>query len=252
MVQVGGFNMKGRRSKGVKRIALVVIAVVAIFAALTPMPVAARKITVDGDLASYPGEWVAGDYPAGDRWATDPANDVAGGDIYGYDLRALWGHYDEANDTMYFRLDVDNLPADLDGDGNTDTVCTIPPGDCGGVSATEQYTLILSDNVKISGKPGATLAYTNNSVAHPDGKAQYGADGTNDCVEFELLNAADYIDPADFCILVAAGGIADLPGEDTMEFCLSEPPEVGILTPFGIITLLGILSILGLRRLRRN
>ena len=204
--------------------------IASIFAALTPMPVAARKITVDGDSASYAGEWVAGVWPAGDQWATDPENDVAGGDIYGYDLKTLWGHYDEANDTMYFRLDVSDKPADLDGNGDTGTVYTIPPGDCAGVSSTEQYTLILSDNVDSSGKPGATLTYTNNAVAFPDGSAQYGADGTNDCVEFELLNAADYIDPKDFCILVAAGGIADLPGEDTMNFCLyaKAPPALHI------------------------
>jgi len=213
-----------------------------IFAAIAPLPVAARTITVDGNSASYAGEWLAGD-----QWQTDPQGDIAGGTIFGYDLEALWGHYDEANDTMYFRLDVWGTPADLDGNGNTGTVCDIPPGDCAGVGQYEQYTIILSDNTEDSGLPGAVLEYKNNAVAHIDGSAQWGSN----CVEFKLLHASNYIDPIDFCIVVAAGGMVDLPGEDVMRYCLSEV-EVSLLTPFGIITLVGILSILGLWRVRRK
>jgi len=222
-------------SKGITGTILAIIMITSIFSAIAPVPVAARTITVDGDSASYAGEWTPGDYPAGDRWETDPASDAGTGhneDIHGYDLKALWGHYDEANDTMYFRLDVYGLPADLDGNGDTDTICSYPPGDCAGVSATEQYTLILGDNVEDTGLPGALLQYTDNAVACADCDAQYGADGVNDCIEFSLEHASTYIDPEDFCITVSAGGSADVPGEDGMTFCLYEklPPEIHIDT----------------------
>ena len=219
---------KKGKEKGIIGITLAAIMIASIFAAINPVPVSARVITLDGDSESYLGEWVPGAWPTGDWLKDDPANDVAGGDIHGYDLRALWQHYDEANDTMYFRLDVDDMPADLDGNNDTDTVCSIPPGDCPGVGNKEQYTIILSDNVDPSGKPGLTMMYNDNICNGPDATAAYGHLTGNDCVEFSLTHASDYIDLLDFCIVVSAGGLADNPGEDIMDICIyrKAPPEL--------------------------
>ena len=163
----------------------------------------ASAITVDGNV----GDW------AGGLIATDPTGDPA---INGYDLTALYMEYDAGTNIMYFRLDVDGIPADLDGDGNTGIDCNIPPGDCPGVGSFEQYNVVISD-----GGPGAVLTYTNNAVLHPDGNAAHDT-----AVEFSLNNADTYVNPDEFCISVTAGGSADLPGEDTMSECISTPQDV--------------------------
>ena len=176
-----------------------------IFAAISPMPVVAiNGITVNG--LEDPGEWVAADKLADDPCTTENH----GFGPWGYNLAALWEHYDAGSDTLYFRLDVCGVVADLNGDGDPDSPAAVPPGDGPGVGLFEQYTIILDDIVELS--------YKNNDVAHPKGSAQWGAD----CVEFQLLDATDYVDPHDYCIRVTAGGSQDLNfSEDTMQVCVS-------------------------------
>ena len=168
---------------------------------------ASAAITVDGNVGDWPNGFVK----------ADPTNDPA---IHGYDLVALYMDYDDVGDILYFRLDVapGKLPADLDGNGNTDTDCAIGPGpgDCPGVGPYEQYTIGLS-----GGGPGAVLSYTNNSVALGDGNAAHNA-----IVEFSLSNAASYVDPTDFCMVVTAGGSFDGPGEDNMSECFVGEQDV--------------------------
>jgi hypothetical protein len=85
------------------------------------------------------------------------------------------------------------------------------------VGLFEQYTIILDDVIEIS--------YENNDVAHPKGSAQWG----NECVEFQFLDASDYVDPEKYCIRVTAGGSQDLNfSEDEMYVCIdrTRPPEI--------------------------
>ena len=219
-------NTKG--SKGIIGITLAFIMIASIFAAINPVPVSARVITVDGDSASYAGEWDTNLWPTGDKAnaVSDPANDPDG--IGGYDLKDLYIHYDSPNDTMYFRVDVYGIPADLDENGDIDTVCSVPPGDCTGVGAFEQYTLVLNS----PGFGTTQMVYSNNALSvtpSGSGSSDYGSGTGNDCIEFSLNSASTLLNPIDFCINVTAGGSADLPGEDTMSVCLfseeKEPPE---------------------------
>jgi hypothetical protein len=165
---------------------------------------AMAAISVDGDCSDWTNDWLA----------NDPPDDPAG--IGGYDLEALYQQYESGTDTLFIRIEVYGTPGDLDENGNTDTVCGIPPGDCTGVGPFEQYTLAFTS----SGKSGATIMYTNNAVAHVDGDAAHGAS----CVEFSLSNANNYINPYDYCLNVTAGGMADQPGEDIMQVCFTDDP----------------------------
>ena len=179
---------------------------------------AMAAITVDGQAAPA-NEW-AGDWLKNDPCTTEDH----GMGLWGYNLEALYQHYDVSTDTLFFRLDVCGIPADLDGDGDTGTDGSpIPPGDWAGVGTYEQYTIILSDNTYTTGKPGANLYYNANTVLHPKGFAAWGTD----CVEFSLDDASDYVDPMDYCIHVSAGGSSDTPySEDLMYICYcDDPPE---------------------------
>jgi len=211
----------------------------------------ATAIVVDG---------VCTDWTADSLVKTDPVCDYPGcpddGTIGGYDLTALYLHYEPSSDTLFVRLDVNGKPADLDGNGDTDTVCDITPGpgDCAGVGDYEHYSLGFSSS------PGTAIVYTGNEARkadgvtlHPDGKALYGLS----CIEFSLSHASSYIDPYNYCIYVKAGGMQDAPmGEDNMEVCIMPsptptppppqlPPSVPILAPAGILGLVGILCIAG-------
>jgi hypothetical protein len=216
----------------------------------------ATAIDVDGDCSDWTADSLVKTDPVGDYAHLDPLKTIGG-----YDMTAMYLHYDEGNDTLFVRLDVNGKPADLDGNGNTDSNCDIVagPGDCTGVGCYEHYTLGFRDS------PGTTIVYTCNEARaengvdlHPDGKAQYGAS----CIEFSLSHASDYIDPDDYCIHATAGGMEDTPGEDTMDVCIVPspppipppqlPPSVSVLTPMGILGLIGILCIAGAGRVMRR
>jgi hypothetical protein len=134
-------------------------------------------------------------------------------DIYGYDLRALYQKYDPATDKLYFRIDVDDMPADLDGNGNPDTVCNPPPlgsGDCPGIGPTEAYTIVLQN---IGGGSSTVIEYKNNVVTvTPGGSASgaYTTTGDNRCLEFCLDDAGTHVNPFGYCAYIAAGGTIDI------------------------------------------
>ena len=169
----------------------------------------AMAINVDGNSNSYAGEWTTGD------WVTNDPCGVEGhgmGD-WGYNLKALYQHYDDINDVLYFRIDVCGIPADYDGNGNTDTVCNPSDDiDCAGVSEYESYTLTLTS----TGHTGTHIRYSDNAVTHTDADAQWG---TN-CIEFELSNASTYVDPGHYCITATGGADPDDHAEDRMEGCV--------------------------------
>ena len=188
------------------------------------VPVVSAAPVVDGDSQTFAGEWTAGDQlELKTGRMLDPESDTAGGDIYGYDLKALYQKYDLGTDTLYFRIDVYGMPADLDGNGDTDTVVSCPPGDRPGVGAFEQYSITLD---------GTQIEFSNNVVTVTpggSGTAAYGHLTGHDCIEFSLDDASTHVeDPFDYCMLVAAGGSCDMPGEDILEACFQEEADLDI------------------------
>ena len=186
---------------------------------MTMFASSAMAITVDGEIDpanEWDGDWSADDSTSGDPCSIEDHLM----ENWGYNMKTVYQHYDMSSNTLYFRLDVCGIPADLDGDGDVNGPCDPPhpPCDCDGVGAYEQYEIQLSS----SGYPGVNIRYTNN-VANSDSNAQWGAD----CIEFSLVNADTYVNPYDYCMFLAAGGIADPPySEDLMDACYSNDPPV--------------------------
>lgn len=177
--------------------------------------VVSAAITVDGDGSEWDPSW---------KLADDPQYDVAGGNIYGYDIKALYQKYDPDTDTLYFMIEVYGMPADLDGNGDTGTLCACAPvgaGDCTGVGPNEHYTLSLD---------GTQIKFLNNGVVFTIGSgtaaAAYGEGTGHDCIEFSLDDASDHVNPFDYCVDVSAGGLCDSPGEDTLHACFEEEAEL--------------------------
>ncbi|MHC1565791.1 MAG: hypothetical protein ACXQS6_05690 [Candidatus Syntropharchaeales archaeon] len=176
---------------------------------------------VDGNSQSFAGEWTD-DQECGDG---DPVGDIPNLGS-GYDLVAVYQQYDPATDTLYFRIDVAGMPADLDDNGDTDTVCAIPPGDCAGVGPYEQYSIVLDSTTQI--------IYQGNAVTvNPSGSATaaYGDGGPNGCIEFALDAASTHVNPYDYCLAVTAGGSGDSIegqpiGEDLYQCCFEEEAEL--------------------------
>ena len=188
---------------------------------MTMFASSAMAITVDGNIAPS-DEW-DGDWSADDITSSGNPCDIEDHlmEDWGYNMKTVYQHYDRSSNTLYFRLDVCGIPADLNGDTNVSGPCDPPhpPCDCAGVGAYEQYEIQLTSD----GYPGANMRYANNNVIQPDATAQWGTD----CIEFSLINADTYVDPYDYCLFLAAGGIADPPySEDLMDACYSnDPPE---------------------------
>ena len=180
----------------------------------------ASTITVDGQVSpsdEWDGDWSADDNPSGDP--CDIEDHLM--ENWGYNMKTLYQHYDRSSNTLYFRLDVCGMPADLNGDNDVNGPCDPPhaPCDCDGVGSYEQYEIQLVS----SGYTGVNMRYASNNVAHPDADAQWGTD----CIEFSLINADTYVDPYDYCMFLSAGGIADPPySEDLMDACYSDDPPV--------------------------
>ena len=193
-----------------------IVSIVTAMLVMTMFASSAMAITVDGQVSpsnEWDGDWSANDNPSG-----DPC-DIEDHDMedWGYNMKTVYQHYDMSSNTLYFRLDVCGMPADLNGDNNVNGPCNPPnpPCDCDGVGAYEQYEIQLSS----SGYPGVNMRYASNNVAQPDADAQWGTD----CIEFSLINADTYVDPYDYCLMLSAGGIADPPySEDLMDACYSD------------------------------
>jgi hypothetical protein len=197
-----------------------IVSIVTAMMVMTMFASSAMAINVDGDIDpsdEWDGDWSADDNPSGDP--CDIENHLM--ENWGYNMKTIYQHYDRSSNTLYFRLDVCGMPADLNGDNNVNGPCDPPnpPCDCDGVGAYEQYEIQLSS----SGYPGVNMRYASNNVAHPDADAQWGTD----CIEFSLVNADTHVDPYDYCMMLSAGGIADPPySEDLMDACYSnDPPE---------------------------
>jgi len=190
-----------------------IVSIVTAMLVMTMFASSAMAITVDGEINpsdEWDGDWSADDSTSGDPCDTE---DHLMED-WGYNMKTVYQHYDKPSNTLYFRLDVCGMPADLDGDGDVNDPCNPPqpPCDCDGVGAYEQYEIQLTS----IGYSGVNMRYADNDVVQPDADAQWGAD----CIEFSLINADTYVDPYDYCMFLSAGGIADPPSsEDLMDAC---------------------------------
>lgn len=197
-----------------------IVSIITAMLVMTMFASSAMAITIDGRIDPS-DEW-DGDWSADDATSSNPCDteDHLMED-WGYNMKTVYQHYDRSGNTLYFRLDVCGMPADLNGDNDVDDPCDPPhpPCDCDGVGAYEQYEIQLSS----SDYPGVNMRYASNNVAYPDADAQWGAD----CIEFSLINADTYVDPYDYCMFLSAGGIADPPySEDLMDACYcNDPPE---------------------------
>ena len=189
-----------------------VTSIVTAMLVMTMFASSAMAITVDGAGS----DWTSGFLASDPEWNADP--DLTA-DLYGYDIAGLWQYYDNGADILYFRLDVSDIPGDLDGNNDPDTVCGSAPYDCPGVGAAEQYTLTLSS----TGHTNVYMRYSSNSATHP---AMVAACGyyVGGCVEMSLSSASSYVNPYDYCIHVSAGGDSDGEKEDEMNVCHTDNP----------------------------
>jgi hypothetical protein len=210
----GGENkkMNAKGKKGVIGITLAAIMIASIFAVITP--VAAVSLTVDGDRSDWDSAGIAelvldGQDIGGQL--NEPCRDW----MSGYDIRRLFGHYDQGTDTWYFMISAIGLIGDSDGDLNTDTAtpftgpnCTVTvtaynSSDEPGVGPNEYYEIHIDPNE--DGVYEVILRYNNNvvtsagSVVIPSGKldAAWG-----EVVEFCLEDASDYLgdDPCQIAV----------------------------------------------------
>jgi len=198
---------------------------------MTMFASSAMAITVDGriDPSDEWNSWKLGDDE------DSPWNN-------GYDLRAVWQHYNASEDKLYFRYDTDGIAGDANtiGDGNPHNVMPNDPNDQWGVGPHELYQIGLNiDNnditgVTIRGVDGFDLIidYTDNAptVAWHDmaehdviveAKIALDTPYTN-VVEFSINNVSTYMDPRLYVLYGYAGTILDLNEEDP----LIEPFEV--------------------------
>ena len=162
----------------------------------------------------------------------------------GSDLRTFYVHYDPSLDTMY-GLSIDyGAIGDLDGDGdigeqcNQNGDCLGDPGPDGqvGIGPGETFTLrylqgsaelkliIGQDNDWQAGL--LNLDYEDIDIVWTSEQP----DGTDPepCIEVAISNASKYFNFAygadPIIVEVTAGGIMDIPGEDTAGFTISIPP----------------------------
>ena len=202
--------------------------VIAVFAS------SAMAITVDGRI-NPSDEW--------NSWKLADDEDQPWALVNGFDLLAVWQHYEESEDKLYFRYDTDGIAGDSNGNGNPNE-----PNDGWneqwGVGRHEQYVVALNlDNddttgLNIRGYPGfdLTVKYTDNtpevewhnpSITEPAGfvaEAKIATDPPfTHVVEFSVNKVSEYMDPRLYIVYGYAGSAID---EINPEDPLSEPIEV--------------------------
>jgi hypothetical protein len=217
----------------------IIAAIVMAMLVMTMFTSTAMAITVDG-MVHPADEW--------NSWKLADDEDQTWTPVNGYDLLAVWQHYDEAENKLYFRYDTDGIAGDSDGDGNPDTL-NDSIHDQTGVGDSERYLIGLSvDGDDATGTyltdengvniPGfdITILYKGNSVemgwhtagitAPPDfvAVATIGAAPFTKVVEFSINNVTAYMNPRQYVLYGYAGSSMD--GPNTPEDPLQEPVEV--------------------------
>ncbi|HUV73691.1 MAG TPA: hypothetical protein VMW79_05255 [Anaerolineae bacterium] len=138
-----------------KRLVGVTLAALALSALLTGQAFAQGGITLDGVGDDWDPSWQVATDPL-DVAVTGTGNHPHEAPTYarsGYDIIALWAHYQPSDDRWYFRLDVDGRAGDSDsqtgtpgnlGVGTHDVDAGPLGGDSAGIGPSEAYTLPLS------------------------------------------------------------------------------------------------------------
>ena len=114
-----------------------IVAIVTAMLVMAMFASSAMAITVDGLVSptdEWDGDWSADDTTTGTLGDPCSIEDHLMED-WGYNMKTIYQHYDMSSNTLYFRLDVCGMPADLNGDGDVNGPCepTDPPCDCDGV-----------------------------------------------------------------------------------------------------------------------
>ena len=211
-----------------------IVSIVTAMLVMTMFASSAMAITVDGRIDPS-DEW--------NSWKLADDEDQPWALVNGYDLLAVWQHYDESEDKLYFRYDTDGIAGDSNGDGNPNE----PDdgwNDQWGVGDDEQYVVALNlDNddatgLNIRGYPGfdLTVKYTDNipeiewhnpSITEPAGFVAEAKIATTvpyeRVVEFSVNKVSEYMDPRLYTVYGYAGSAID---EVNPEDPLSEPFEV--------------------------
>ena len=165
----------------------------------------------------------------------------------GYDFRSFYGHYDAINCDLYGMGTVYGKPGDLDGDNNISENCN-GNGDCLGnpgpngllgVGAGETFTftfqqgaataavVIGQDNNWSNGL--VTFDYKDVEIAWTNDQP----DGVDPEPVWEIVihNASSYFDfnpgAENLTIKGTAGGLMDIPGEDTARVTMMIPGLIG-------------------------
>lgn len=206
-------------------------------------------------------------FPPGNRLAmwqegieleNDPKNDsglgysdsmAQAGESSGYDIIRFYSAYDADNDTAYGLTQVYGLPADLDGDLDPDNDCTAY-GDCPGISESE---IIIIHFIQDSLGTDVRIDVQNNSVSVNNAalagkvKVEWNSDPANliedpddntqprAVYEISIENFTSSglfsrdADDSPIEIKLTAGGLEDIPGEDTGSAFLWFPtPKIDI------------------------
>ena len=161
----------------------------------------------------------------------------------GFDLGIFYTHYDESLDTLYGCTIAYGKPGDLDGDDDIGEQCNNngdcignpgPDGQTGigpGETFTVQYVqgtavtkiIIGQDNdVQVQNLDYVDVKVNWTTNEQPDGS------GSEPAVEVSINNASNYFNLAlgaePIIVDLTAGGIRDIPGEDTARLTLFMPP----------------------------
>jgi hypothetical protein len=220
---------------------------------------ASCAIVVDG--IKSPGEWndawaygqdhaATPVFPYGDRleivqndtwYQEDPKNDsgmcycesmATNGSSSGMDIKQIYAYYDYVNDTAYAMATVYGIPGDLDGDGDAGENC-IEYGDCNGdfgpagtgIGEYEAFTVVLTQGTEQIRLLVQNNNWTTTGIPYNNVNIKYTTDGP---CEISIKGFKDIFDislgaPA-IQVKVTAGGIRDIPGEDTATAYISFPP----------------------------
>ena len=161
----------------------------------------------------------------------------------GFDLGIFYTHYDESLDTLYGCTIAYGKPGDLDGDDDIGEQCNNngdcignpgPDGQTGigpGETFTVQYVqgtavtkiIIGQDNdIQVQNLDYVDVKVNWTTNEQPDGS------GSEPAVEVSINNASNYFNLAlgaePIIVDLTAGGIRDIPGEDTARLTLFMPP----------------------------
>lgn len=163
----------------------------------------------------------------------------------GFDLGIFYGQYDSSIDTLYGLVIPYGIPGDLDGDSDIGEQCT-NNGDCIGDPGPNRLLGIGPyETFTVKYEQGSTLTkiiigqnndwqigllnldYNDVDVAWTTNE-QLDGTGPEPCVEVSISNASKYFNFAfgadPIIIELTAGGIRDIPGEDTARLTLFNLP----------------------------